>query len=150
MKKHLLPIVEIYSYCLLKNHFHLLIKTKEIQEEKKISYGFSNLFNAYAKAINKAYNRKGSLFQRKFGRIKIDEENYLKKLILYIHFNPQAHGFMEDFKEYPYSSYNSMLSKKPTLLERNDVVGLFDNVDNFKKVHNDKKLEFSEEEIYLE
>ncbi len=84
IKKYIVPIADILSYCLLKNHFHLLVKTKDIENEKLISQGFSNLFNAYTKSINKRYNRTGSLFQNKFKRIRISNENYLIQLIVYI------------------------------------------------------------------
>src|SRR5690625_3170448 len=60
VKKHILPIADIYSYCLLNNHFHLLVKIKE-ECEKNPSQSFSNLFNAYSKAFNKRYKRTGSL-----------------------------------------------------------------------------------------
>ncbi|WBL22845.1 transposase [Zunongwangia sp. HRR-M8] len=70
VQKHIIPIAEIHAYCLLKNHFHLLIKTLNA-DSIVLSKSFSNLFNAYAKAINKAYNRNGSLFQDRFSRIQI-------------------------------------------------------------------------------
>ena len=59
---HINPIAETYAWCLMKNHFHFLIRIKEeneITSENKIlpSQSFSNLFNAYTKAFNKSYNR---------------------------------------------------------------------------------------------
>jgi len=71
LKKHISPIAEIYAYCLLNNHFHLLIKIKE-NENNEIKYeqSFSNIFNAYAKAYNKKYNRTGKLFEERFKRKK--------------------------------------------------------------------------------
>ena len=132
-KKHLLPIADIYCYCLLNNHFHFLVRIKENTE--KPSQHFSNLFNAYSKAFNKKYNRVGSLFQRPFKRIRITEEKYLRQLILYIHLNPENHGIVENFEDYPYSSYKSMLSKKPTDLKRLEVIEFFDTIENFKYVH---------------
>ena len=71
VKNHLVAVAEIYSYCLLKNHFHLVLKIKSKREVEKnfsidkIHQPFSNLFNAYTKAINKKYNREGSLLDRK-------------------------------------------------------------------------------------
>ena len=76
--KHIEPAAETYAYCLLKNHFHVLVRIKdaEAQNPKGLerplgSIAFSNFFNAYAKAINKAYGRTGSLFQHPFGRIPV-------------------------------------------------------------------------------
>ncbi len=71
LNKYICPIATILSYCLLKNHFHLLIQIKDIPEEKQVSKAFSNFFNSYAKSINKKYNRTGSLFRDRFKRIKI-------------------------------------------------------------------------------
>jgi len=61
---------------------------------------FSNLFNAYTKAINKNYNRSGSLFEKNFKRILIDDDSYLVQLVCYIHRNPQKHGITKDFRTY--------------------------------------------------
>lgn len=58
------------------------------------SNAFSNFFNAYAKAINKAYGRSGSLFRHPFGRLPVLTQTYLTRLVCYIHFNPQRHGLV--------------------------------------------------------
>ncbi|RLD29254.1 MAG: transposase [Bacteroidetes bacterium] len=145
IKKYLLQVSDILSYCLLKNHSHLLIKTKPNLESKIISQQFSNLFNAYAKAINKKYNRTGSLFKDRFLRIKIHNEDYLKSLIIYIHKNPVHHNFTENFSNYKHSSYASIISTKPTLLNRDFVVNLFENNSNFEFVHKKKQLNIIQE-----
>ena len=139
MKKHLLPIAEIYVYCLLKNHFHILLKTKLIPDENEISQYFSNFFNAYAKSINKTYARKGSLFQTRFSRKSIETEDYLKTLVIYIHLNPKIHGFTSDYKTYPHSSFNSINSAKHTDLKRTEVIQLFDDLNNFTYCHQFKQ-----------
>lgn len=148
-KKHIVPVAHILSYCLLKNHFHLLINTKNL-EDKKIAQGFSNLFNAYAKAINKKYNRNGSLFQRKFQRKRIDSEDYLRKLIVYINLNSTIHGFCEDYKDYRHSSYQGLVSYKPTALERQFVIDLFEDRENMKYAFDTKKYEIDNKDYYLE
>ena len=132
-QKHILPVADIYCYCLLNNHFHFLVKIKD--QCKNPSQGFSNLFNAYSKAFNKKYNRTGSLFQRPFKRIRILDEIYLRQLILYIHLNPESHGIIDDFELYRFSSYASLLSTKPTHLKRTEMIEIFDNRENFKFVH---------------
>ncbi|MCJ7934603.1 MAG: transposase [Chryseobacterium sp.] len=62
--KYIIPVADIYAYCLLPNHFHLLLRFKDVNENehKYLMKPFSNLLNAYAKAYNKRYNRKGALF----------------------------------------------------------------------------------------
>lgn len=145
MKTHLFPTCEVLCYCLLKNHFHLLVKIKEGVPQKSISQGFSNLFNAYSKAINKQYNRSGSLFKDRFSRIKINNEAYLLNLIIYIHLNPTHHNFTNDFKSYKYSSYNSILSKKSTALSRSFVLDLFEDRTNLIHIHERKQVNILEE-----
>ena len=129
--KYICPVANIWSYCLLKNHFHLLIQTKVDISEKKISLAFSNLFNSYSKSINKKYNRTGSLFRDRFRRKVINSEEYLRSLIVYINLNPVTHGFTNDIKTYKHSSYLAIISDKPTLLFRKDVIELFDIKENF-------------------
>ncbi|KZS39562.1 transposase [Aquimarina aggregata] len=140
LKNHILPIANIHCYCLLPNHFHLLIKTKHNLESKIISQGFSNLFNAYAKAINKMYNRTGSLFKRKFSRIRITDEVYFKNLVLYIHTNAEHHQITKDFRRYPHSSYHAYLSNKKTSIFTDYVLDTFDGKSNFEYAHIQKKV----------
>ncbi len=145
MKKYLLPIADIYAYCLMKNHFHLLARIKDTQDidnkyKEKPYLAFSHLFNAYTKSINKEYNRTGSLFQDRMKRKKIQNEEYLIKTIAYIHLNPIKHEFSESL-DYPHSSYNSILSDKPTSLKRAFVLGKFDDRNNFEYWHSKKMLE---------
>jgi hypothetical protein len=95
----------------------------------------SNLFNSYAKSVNKAYCRTGSLFQRPFGRNEIDSEGYLVQVVLYIHFNPQKHGFVKRFDAYPHSSYNALLSDQHVFLNREAVFGWFGSREQFIQAH---------------
>ena len=73
---------------------------------KRPSQQFGNLFNAYAKAINRAYGRTGSLFENPFGRVLVASDAHMSRVIAYIHQNPQKHGFVQVFCEWPYSSYH--------------------------------------------
>lgn len=98
---------------------------------------FSNLFNAYTKSINKAYGRTGALFQRPFGRIEVTTDEYLRQLIVYIHQNPQKHGFVKDFRQWPYSSYPTLLSLQKTLLQRDAVLTWFNNHNGFVFAHDE-------------
>ncbi|MDY7393908.1 transposase [Aureibaculum sp. 2210JD6-5] len=145
IKKYLIPVAEIWSYCLLKNHFHLLVRIKDELEDKDISKAFSNLFNAYSKSINKKYNRNGSLFTDRFKRIKVEDEKYLIAIILYIHLNPVHHGFVSNLDKYQHSSYNAIISDKPTLIERYEVLEMLGGLDNFIHVIKNKKLQIDEQ-----
>ena len=148
------PVADTYAWCLLKNHFHVLVylKTEKeidaskleystIEEPKQISASrqFSHLFNAYTQAINKKFNRHGSLFEKPFERKLVENEAYFQKLIFYIHNNPVHHGFTDNIDSYPWSSYGTILSEKPTHLKRKEVLENFNGVDNFIYYHNQKQ-----------
>ncbi len=146
-EKYIAPVAETFCYCLLRNHFHLLLRIKALAEQEenlkqcivdkvlKPTQQFSNFFNSYAKAINKAYGRTGSLFQKRFGRIEVTSESYFIPLVHYIHFNPQKHDFVDDFRDYKYSSYQSLLSTWPTKLNRERVMDWFEGKTQFLAVH---------------
>lgn len=144
IKKHLLSVCDIYSYCLLSNHFHLLVRTKDEIEDAKISQAFSNLFNAYSKAFNKKYNRTGSLFKVRFKRKLVTNETYLKQLIVYINLNPIYHRLVNTISEIKHSSITSLLSDKTTLLKRIEVIDYFNDRDNFLYHLKHKKVTFEE------
>ncbi|SDE06432.1 transposase [Pedobacter soli] len=139
LKKYISPVADIFVYCLLNNHFHLLIKIRgEEHCGGSVEKSFSNLFNAYAKAFNKRYDRTGKLFEERFKRRKIEDEEYLTELIYYIHSNPQKHKVLPDFRDYPYSSFNSILSDRATSLKREEVIKWFDGLSGFKEYHQKK------------
>ena len=96
---------------------------------------FSNLFNAYTKAINKTYQRTGSLFEKPFHRKVVTSEAYLTQLVLYIHFNPQKHGLIDDFRLWPFSTYEVMLFDQPTRICREEVLGWFGGLRSFEDAH---------------
>ena len=144
---HILPVADTYAYCLLRNHFHALvrIRTREqqalgvsepgVSKPKSPSQHFGNLFNAYAKAINKAYDRTGSLFENPFGRVPVTSESHLVHLVTCIHQNPQKHGFVTDFRAWPHSSYHTVLSQQPTRLERDEVLAWYQGPAAFEEAH---------------
>jgi len=138
LKKYIVPVADIFVYCLLNNHFHLLIRIKEEQIKGSVEKSFSNLFNAYAKAFNKRYGRTGKLFEERFKRSKVEDEEYLTELIYYIHSNPQKHKLLTDFRDYQYSSFNGILSGKPTSLKRKEVLNWFGGLSAYEEYHKNK------------
>ena len=111
IEKYIAPIADLYSYCLLPNHFHLMaqIKSREVIESyflqmkpgkiliadktsDFIMERFSNFLNSYTKSFNKMYNRKGGLFMDFLRRVKIEGDEQFKKAVFYIHKNPVHHG----------------------------------------------------------
>ncbi len=135
---HIFPIADTYTYCLMRNHFHLLIRIQPKNlNQLPIDYSkqFSNLFNAYTRTINKTYHRTGSLFERPFKRILVNSDSYFTQLICYIHRNPQKHGFTDDFRTYPYSSYPVIQQQKLTRLKSQQVIDWFSDMHAFEEYH---------------
>lgn len=153
LQKYLIPISNIYSFCLLPNHFHFLIQIKSEIDLKSsfnakenfdcesfISKQFSNFFNAYSQAYNKSTGRTGRLFEQPFRRIHIDSEDYLRKTILYIHLNPRKHSIEEDIYLYPFSSFQKILSNQDSFLSKSEVINWFDDIENFIYCHENHNL----------
>ncbi len=124
-------------------------KPGRVYEPKKPipSHHFSHLFNAYTKAINQQNSRKGPLFCKPFKRIQVNDIDYFRKLILYIHNNPVKHGFVTSCSDYPWSSYGSVISLKSTKIERGKILGWFNDKANFINAHERKYIDL--EEIFM-
>ncbi len=118
MWKYLLPILDLYAYCLLPNHFHLLIRVKDLEDIKSgsdsalnLSIPLSSCFGTYTKGFNKSNSRTGKLFEGRFKRNLILCDQQLFQTIKYIHHNPQNHGLVKDFRIWPYSSYWNYINR---------------------------------------
>ncbi|MBK8986689.1 MAG: hypothetical protein IPM39_11505 [Chloroflexi bacterium] len=147
---YIAPIVDVYAYCLLPNHFHFLLHLKAFEEilrdpelrdfwphtqADRPHQFFSNFFNAYARAFNDRYGRTGALFQRPFGRIPVTTEGYFYNLVTYIHRNPQKHGLVDDFRDWPYCSYDAIVHDKATRVGKTAVVGWYGSLAHFQEAH---------------
>ena len=146
--KFIAPVAETYSYCLLKNHFHMLIRTRsdgairaafplkaKLETGRIISMQFSHLFNSYAQAVNKSFKRTGGLFETPFRRIWVTNSVYRNGLMRYIHLNPKKHGFTDDFRTYPWSSYLSYRNAGLDTVEREAGLAWFGGEEGFIKYH---------------
>ncbi len=154
LAKHILPVCKPFSYCLMPNHFHLILQVRNEEElqkiwqkpgnptqftqkqlELKISKSFANLFSSYTQSFNKGYNRMGSLFIPSMKMEEITSDNHFCKAIHYCHTNPVHHGFVKKIEDWPNSSYKIFLSNSPTKLERAYVLEMFGGLDAFIKYH---------------
>ncbi|MGB7538523.1 MAG: hypothetical protein WBM17_08300 [Anaerolineales bacterium] len=135
--RHITPVAETFAYCLLRNHFHILVKiqTNPVLTTVSAPKAFNNFLTAYAKAINKAYGRTGALFQHHFGRIPIHSDRYFRALVRYIHHNPSKHGFVKDFRDWPYSSYHTLMMDESASVEPPDVLLRFGGLREFRRYH---------------
>lgn len=114
IERHICPFTDVIAYCLMPNHFHLLISTNENAAE--LSNGIKILLSSYTKAINNQVDRTGSLFQQNTKRklIKVhDEGKYLNAVFNYIHLNPVAAKICDQPEDWPFSSFNEYLDIKP-------------------------------------
>ena len=118
--------IDLIAYCLMPNHFHLLIKQKSA---KSIIKFMRCLINAYTRYFNTRHKRIGHLFQGKYKASLITEDLYLLQLSRYIHRNP-LELFRSDLhkilSEYPYSSYKDFLGLRNTVwVKPNEVLNFF-------------------------
>ena len=138
-------LIDIGAYCLMPNHFHLLVKEKE---ENGISNFMRKLSTAYAMYFNKKYERSGNLFQGRFKSELIDKNEYLKYLFSYIHLNPikliepnwKETGIKDEgraikfLNNYQWSSYVFYIGgkQKDPILDKNKFPDYFENIKEFK------------------
>jgi putative transposase len=148
-------ILETLAYCLLKNHFHLLVYVKEnVEVPRKDGQGMfrmnaskqlGHFFNSYAQSINEAHKRTGPLFESPFERKWVDNESYLTSMIYYCHRNAQHHDFVKDFRDWEFSSYDAIVKSDKTLVAAEKVINRFGSVVAFEHAHSifleDKELD---------
>ena len=140
-------LVSIGGYCLMPNHFHLLLTEVD---GGSISKFMQKLTTAYSMYFNEKYDRTGSLFEGKFKSEHSGEDRYLKYLFSYIHLNPvklvdknwktkkiqNKQKILKFLKNYYYSSYKDYLGEKrieSAILNREDFPDYFPDKENFIK-----------------
>jgi hypothetical protein len=164
-RRYLEPFVHTYSYALLTNHFHFSISVKSVEEisevlsrikvayytvpmskyrfkENKsefihdlISGQFRRFFISYAKSINKHYNRKGSLFQKRFKNPILNTAEKFTWNQYYIHHNARKHGLIDNFLDYPHTSYYQILNDTETFLARDYLFNWFGDKKSYENFH---------------
>lgn len=95
----------IYAYCLMGNHFHLVLRTGEI----RLSAIMQNLMFRYTRHFNQRLRRNGHLFQGRFKSVLVDEEKYLLELVRYVHLNPVRSGLVKLPEEWRWSGHLAYL-----------------------------------------
>lgn len=98
-----------YSYCLMDNHYHLLIETID----PTLSKGMRHLNGVYTQRMNRVHSRVGHLFQGRFKAILVEKGSYLLELCRYIVLNPVRARLVKLPEEYPWSSYRAMIGLVP-------------------------------------
>lgn len=180
-REHTEAVAETMAWCLMPNHFHILLRIKSEKEivsnilkitstsstsstfpkfgtlekfntkikklnkfiENKdlefrlkfLSKQFANFFSSYTQSYNKIYNRKGSLFLKNYKKKEINNDEYLRNIILYIHQNPVHHGFCQSPIQWEWSSYSTFANTKTDLF-----LSLFGDLQNYQWLHNAEQI----------
>ena len=131
IRTHILPYADIIAYCLMPNHFHLLINTKKEAEEntneknnifaQALSKSIRTMLSSYTQALNKQQARKGSLFSHKTRAKQLNYQigDYARDCFYYIHQNPIVAKLVDKMEDWEFSSFIDYIGKrKGTLLNK--------------------------------
>lgn len=133
--------VSILAYCLMPNHYHLLVDVHTDQFITKVLHPF---FASYVISVNKYQNRVGPLFQGPYKAKEVDSEQSLLHLSRYIHRNPVEAGLVSDPIDWSYSSYPIYSGKKDDALVNTELIlSLMGGFTNYEKF----VLEYSKYEL---
>lgn len=108
----------IIGYCLMPNHFHLLV----CPHDDELSRRMQRFSISYTKAINKGYGRVGALFQGQFQAVLVDRNEYLLHLSRYFHLNPVEAGLAKQPEDWEFSSYRDYIGLRHGALPTPDVI----------------------------
>lgn len=97
-----------YAYCLMNNHYHLLVRTPD----SNLSKGMRHLNGVFTQAYNRRHNKTGHLFQGRFKSILVEEDAYLLALSRYIVLNPVKAGMVRQAGRWKWSSYQAMIGAR--------------------------------------
>ncbi|MCJ7774308.1 MAG: transposase [Desulfobacterales bacterium] len=98
--------IRVSAYCLLPNHYHLLIQTPDAN----LSRSMRHLNGVYTQRYNSKHSCDGQLFRGRYKSILISEDSYLLQVVRYIHKNPLKAGLVKNLADYPWSSHKGYLS----------------------------------------
>ena len=172
-QQYILPIAETYAYCLLPNHFHLVvrIRRREVLEEVfrnfkstnfskfpnlekvevtdnmieyYISKQFANLFSCYTQSFNKVNKRRGSLFLKNFRREPIENKAYFLNAVIYTHRNPVHHAFCDRYTDWSYTSFCEIKERNSHMIEVDKLLRMFGGRESFIDLHEQSANKFRE------
>ncbi len=135
---------EIYGYCLMDNHVHLLIK-----EDEEIGTSIKRITVGYVGWHNNKYERTGHLFQNRFKSEPVETESYLITVLRYIHQNPVKAGIVKKLEDYRWSSYKQYLlayQEQSSFIDTQPIKAYFITIEDFishmNTKNNDECLEY--------
>ena len=135
--------IEIYAYCLMDNHYHLLLQTPQ----GELARAMRHLHGIYTQRFNRAHHRDGPLFRGRYKAILIDAEEYFLSVVRYIHQNPAEPGVVSDMDRYRWSSHRGYLSKseRPVWLNTRAVLSRFNGIKEYREfMHSEMEKEVAD------
>lgn len=114
----------VIAYCLMPNHFHLVVKQ---ERDNGLARYLANFQNSYTKFFNAKHKRSGALFDRQFKAVRIESEAQLLHVTRYVHLNPYSSHLItfEDIPTYPYSSLPEYLAGRYHLSDPQSVIDIY-------------------------
>lgn len=124
-------ILEILCFCLMPNHFHLLVK--QIKDGGVTEF-MRRFIHSYTKYRNVKYQRQGPVFQGIFKAVRVESDEQLIHLSRYIHLNPLVSFLTKDLKSYPWSSYSAYDGlSNDELMAKKEILGFFKSPEEYQK-----------------
>jgi len=113
----------VHAYCLMSNHYHLLLETPEAN----LSKGMRQLNGTFTQAINRKHQRVGHLFQGWYKAIQVDRDAYLLELSRYIVLNPIRANMVQNPEDWPWSNWHAAMGKmsSPSWLATDALLSMF-------------------------
>ena len=136
--QHEMPF-QLHAYCLMTNHFHLLLQTINHSLSKTVQYFMSR----FAKFLNRRTNHVGHVFQGRFHSIPVNTDSYFTTVSRYIHLNPVRAGIVQHAEDFPWSNYGRLIRGEPDPLV--DPKFLLDYFGNDSAIQRQKYYRFVEE-----
>ena len=131
--------IEIISYCLMPNHFHLFVK--QTTENLSISDFISSLLNSYVKSVNKKFKRSGTLFQGKTQSKPISDEHYFVWIIKYILENPVKSNLVKNITDWEFSNARDLFKiRNGILTDRDKIISYFQSEEQMIRFLTDTKI----------
>ncbi|WP_243349020.1 hypothetical protein [Parabacteroides sp. FAFU027] len=124
IRKHILPYADILAYCLMPNHFHIILvvkaegvvysTVKKHEDMQQMAQAFGTMLSSYTQALNNQTQRRGNLFAHhtKSRKINGSGNNYGINCFMYVHQNPLLAGLVERMEDWEYSSFPDYIGKR--------------------------------------
>jgi putative transposase len=103
--------IKIYAYCLMSNHYHLLVSTPDAN----LARAMRHINGLFTQGVNRRHKLEGSVFKGRYKSVLIDESECFERCVRYIHRNPIKAGLEKELGEYPWSSHNGYLTPRKRL-----------------------------------